>query len=168
MNPLSDQWSSAVSVAPRPGGASGTDQFRVTGVVNDPGTAIVTADLDHRAHGPTTVRYVTRTCDRLDTVHGVPVHELIAGIGLRLRVDQKMDQLMFVILARGQDGYQVVLSWGEVDPEFGGCAALLATRYNDVLLPRPTLVLPRDDRGSRYVRMISELRVLRVDGQSGT
>jgi len=98
----------------------------------------------------------------------VPVHELIAGIGLRLRTDQKMDQLMFVILARGQDGYQVVLSWGEVDPEFGGRAALLATRYNDVLLSRPTLVLPRDDRGSRYVRMASELRVLRVDGQGVT
>jgi hypothetical protein len=73
-----------------------------------------------------------------------------------------MDQLMFVILARGQDGYQVVLSWGEIDPEFGGCAALLATRYNDVRLPRPTLVLPCDDRGSRHVRMVTELRVLRM------
>jgi hypothetical protein len=100
----------------------------------------------------------------MDTVHGVTVHELLSGIGLRLRADQKMDQLMFVILVRGQDGYQVVLSWGEVDPEFGGCAALLATRYNDVLLSRPTLVLPRDDRGSRYVRMVSELQVVRVDG----
>jgi hypothetical protein len=139
-----------------------SDQFLVTGAVHEPDVVVCTKDLDHRACGPHRVHYVTRTCDRVDTVYGVPLHELISGIGLRLGEGHKMDRLTFVILARGQDGYQVVLSWGEVDPEFGGCAALLATRYNDVHLPRPTLVLPGDDRGSRYVRMVSELRVLRM------
>jgi hypothetical protein len=70
------------------------------------------------------------------------------------------------VLAFGQDGYQVTLSWGEVDVEFGACAALVATRYNNVLLQRPTLVLPHDGRGSRYVRMLSELRVLHIDSDA--
>ena len=56
----------------------------------------------------------------------------------------------------------MLLSWAELDPEFGACGALLAARYNDELLPRPTLVMPRDGRGSRYVRLVDRLHVLRV------
>jgi hypothetical protein len=138
------------------------DEFLVTGAVRVPGTVVSTAELDRRARGPERVHYVTRSCDRMDEVRGVALHDLLTGIGLALRDDHKMDHLNVVVLARGQDGYQVTLSWGEVDEEFGDCAALLATRYNDVVLPRPTLVLPRDTRGSRYVRLLSELRVLHL------
>jgi hypothetical protein len=138
------------------------DEFLVTGAVRVPGTVVSTAELDRRARGPERVHYVTRSCDRMDEVRGVTLHDLLIDIGLALRDDHKMDQLNVVVLARSQDGYQVTLSWGEVDEEFGACAALLATRYNDVVLRRPTLVLPRDTRGSRYVRMLSELRVLHL------
>ncbi|MDT7723561.1 MAG: hypothetical protein QOI21_137 [Actinomycetota bacterium] len=143
------------------------DEFLVTGDVRAPGTVVSTAELDRRARGPERVHYVTRSCDRVDEVRGVALHDLLTGIGLALRDDHKMDQLNVVILARSQDGYQVTLSWGEVDQEFGACAALLATRYNDVVLRRPTLVLPRDTRGSRYVRMLSELRVLNLGALAG-
>jgi hypothetical protein len=138
------------------------DEFLVTGAVRVPGTVVSTAELDRRARGPERVHYVTRSCDRMDEVRGVALHDLLTDIGLALRDDHKMDHLNVVVLARGQDGYQVTLSWGEVDEEFGDCAALLATRYNDVVLPRPTLVLPHDTRGSRYVRLLSELRVLHL------
>jgi hypothetical protein len=151
---------------PQPRAASTPDGFLVTGAVLAPGTTVCTADLDRRACGPQRVHYVTRSCDQVDTVYGVALHDVLTGIGLRLRADRKMDHLTFLVVARSQDGYQVVLSWGEVDPEFGACAALLATRYNDLALPRPTLVLPRDGRGSRYVRMLSELRVVRVDTEA--
>ncbi|MEC3981470.1 molybdopterin-binding protein [Amycolatopsis sp. H20-H5] len=142
------------------------DQFLVTGAVRRPGTVVSTAELDRRARGPERVHYVTRACDRFDEVHGIPLHDLLSDIGLLLREGRKMDQLNLAVLARGQDGYQVTLSWGEVDVEFGACAALLATRYNNVPLPRPTLVLPRDTRGSRYVRLLSELRVVHVDADA--
>jgi hypothetical protein len=138
-------------------------QFLVTGTVLTPGTVVSTSDLDRRAQGPGWVRYRTRSCDQTDEVHGVTVHDLLSGIGLALREERKMDHLNVVVIARGEDGYQVTLSWGEVDPEFGACAALLATRYNGVVLRRPTLVLPHDTRGSRYVRLLSELRVYNTD-----
>jgi hypothetical protein len=138
------------------------DEFLVTGAVRVPGTVVSTAELDRRARGPERVHYVTRSCDRMDEVQGVSLHDLLSGIGLALRDGHKMDHLNVVVLARSQDGYQVTLSWGEVDEEFGACAALLATRYNDVVLRRPTLVLPHDTRGSRYVRLLSELRVLHL------
>lgn len=141
-------------------------QFLVTGAVRTPGTVVTTAELDRRAQGPRRVHYVTRACDRMDEVHGIPLHDLLSDVGLSLREDRKMDHLNLVVLAFGQDGYQVTLSWGEVDVEFGACAALVATRYNNVLLQRPTLVLPHDGRGSRYVRMLSELRVLHIDSDA--
>ncbi|MFI5586092.1 hypothetical protein ACIA5G_13720 [Amycolatopsis sp. NPDC051758] len=63
-----------------------------------------------------------------------------------------MSGLTVVVLAVSEDGFQVVLSLAEIDPEFGHCAALPATRYNREVLSRPTLVMPGDLRASRYVR----------------
>ncbi|HEX7301969.1 hypothetical protein [Lentzea sp.] len=73
-----------------------------------------------------------------------------------------MDKLSFVVAATSQDGFRVVLSWAEVDPEFGSCSALLATRYNGRRLTRPTLVTPRDARSSRYVRDVACIEISRV------
>lgn len=74
-----------------------------------------------------------------------------------------MGRLNIIVVARSADGYQVVLSLAETDPEFGACAALLATRYNGQVLTPPTLVMPHDDRASRYVRNLCHLRLLSVD-----
>jgi hypothetical protein len=134
----------------------------VTGAVRAPGTTVSTSDLDSHAQGPMRVHYVTRTCDRVDQVHGVVVHDLLSTIGLAVRDEPKMDHLLFFVLVSGQDGYQVGLSWAELDPEFGACSAVLATRYNGCRLPRPTLVMPRDGRGSRYVRLVTRIHVLRA------
>jgi hypothetical protein len=129
----------------------------VTGAVRAPGRTVSVSDLDSHAHGPMQVHYVTRKCDRVDQVHDV-----LSDIGLAVRAEPEMDHLMFLVLVTGQDGYQVVLSWAELDPEFGACSAVLATRYNGCLLPLPTLVMPRDGRGSRYVRLVDRLHVMRV------
>lgn len=72
----------------------------------------------------------------------------------------KMGELNVVVRAVAEDGYQVALSWAEIDPEFGACAALLATRYNGTRLSRPTLVTPCDGRASRCVRDPWQLRLL--------
>ncbi|MCI2421050.1 hypothetical protein MOQ72_26755 [Saccharopolyspora sp. K220] len=74
----------------------------------------------------------------------------------------KMGQLNVIVLALSEDRFQVVLSLAEIDPEFGACAALLATRYNGRALTRPTLVMPCDGRASRYVRGLCQLRLRSV------
>jgi hypothetical protein len=68
-----------------------------------------------------------------------------------------MASLTVVVLAVAEDGFQVALSLAELYPEFGACAALPATRYNGELLARPTLVMPSDQRASRYVRGLARL-----------
>jgi hypothetical protein len=70
-----------------------------------------------------------------------------------------MASLTVVVLAVAEDGFQVALSLAELYPEFGACAALPATRYNGELLARPTLVMPSDQRASRYVRGLARLRL---------
>jgi hypothetical protein len=124
---------------------------------------IETADLHAHAREPVDVQYVTTRCREVHHVQGVPLHEVLQRTGLHLREDHKMDHLNVVVLAQSEDGYRVLLSWAEVDPEFGACSALLATRYNGELLTRPTLVMPADGRAGRYVRRLCRLHLVRVE-----
>lgn len=124
---------------------------------------IRTRDLDAHAREPISVRYVTRHSREVHQVQGVPLHHILARVTLCRDAARKMDHLNFVVIAHAEDGYQVVLSWAEVDPEFGACAALLATRYNGQTLTLPTLVLPRDGRASRFLRRLSRVQLLKID-----
>ncbi|MFF5100579.1 MULTISPECIES: molybdopterin-binding protein [Actinosynnema] len=134
---------------------------RVTGDVGRE-WAFATADLHAHAREPFNVRYSTERAREVHHVQGVPLCELLARVELREAAGGKVDRLNFVVSVRSADGYGVVLSWAEFDPEFGACAALLATRYNGRLLDLPTLVLPGDARSSRYVRDVCVLTVSRV------
>lgn len=141
--------------------ALGPGQVLITGDVADE-RVIDTADLDARAGAPHEVRYATRRCRETHLVQGVPLHDVLAEACPRFDGRLKMGRLNVVVLALSEDGYQVVLSLAEIDPEFGACAALLATRYNGQALVRPTLVMPCDGRSSRYVRNLCQLRLLSV------
>ncbi|WP_237710476.1 molybdopterin-binding protein [Saccharopolyspora spinosa] len=145
----------AQRIAPGPG------QVLITGdVVRD--RVLDTADLDARAHIRQEVRYVTRRRRELHSVQGIPLHEVLTEMPPQLDGRHKMGQLNVIVLALSEDGFQVVLSLAEIDPEFGACAALLATRYNGRALTRPTLVMPGDGRASRYVRGLCRLRLLNI------
>lgn len=106
------------------------------------------------------VDYVTRRRRERHEVHGVHLYDVLREGPLPLDPEHKMSGLSVVVAAVAADGFQVVLSFAEIDPEFGHCAALLATRYNGEFLQRPTLVMPSDLRASRYVRGLAELRLL--------
>jgi hypothetical protein len=123
---------------------------------------IETADLHAHAREPVDVQYATTRFHEVHHVQGVPLHDVLQRVAINANEDRKMDHLSFVVLAQSEDGYRVLLSWAEVDPEFGACAALLATRYNGELLTRPTLVMPADGRASRYVRRLCRLHLVRV------
>lgn len=119
-------------------------------------------ELRARAQVRLDVEYVTRRKRERHEVHGVHLYDVLAEGPLPLDPRHKMSGLTVVVVAVAEDGFRVVLSLAEIDPEFGHCAALLATRYNGELLPRPTLVMPSDLRASRYVRGLAELCLLSV------
>lgn len=145
-------------VVPAPRSPLGPGQVLVTGDVVDE-RVLDTVELDARAHTEAEVAYVTRRRREVHRVCGVPLHQVLTEIPPRLDLRHKMGQLNVIVLALSEDGFQVVLSLAEIDPEFGACAALLATRYNGELLARPTLVMPCDGRASRYVRGLCRLAV---------
>jgi protein involved in polysaccharide export with SLBB domain len=75
--------------------------------------------------------------------------------------DKKGAAIRHVIRVSGRDGYYVVLSTGEIAPDFGGKAAIIATQRDG----EPSgasglrLILPGDRRGGRDVRDVVSIRV---------
>ena len=61
----------------------------------------------------------------------------------------------------GRDGYVVVLSTGEIAPEFGGKPALIAYQRDGAMLGGAgfRLVMPGDKRGGRNVRDVVTIMV---------
>jgi len=69
--------------------------------------------------------------------------------------------LRHVIRITARDGYVVVLSTGEIAPDFGAKPALLAYRRNDEAPAAAgfRLVMPGDKHGGRYVRDVVSIEV---------
>jgi len=76
---------------------------------------------------------------------------------------RRKDRLRFLIAVSGTDGHHALLSWAEIDPDFGRAPVLLAVSIDDTSLDRagPQLVLPQDRCGARH---ISGITAIRVDG----
>jgi DMSO/TMAO reductase YedYZ molybdopterin-dependent catalytic subunit len=75
--------------------------------------------------------------------------------------DEKGAELRHVVKVTGRDGYIVVISTGEIAPDFGGKAALIAYQRNDEPLGEAglRLVMPGDKRGGRNVRDVVAITV---------
>ncbi|OPF83157.1 hypothetical protein VT50_0205435 [Streptomyces antioxidans] len=91
------------------------------------------------------------------------LHDVLLSAGPGFDPARRKDRLRFLIAVRGADGHRALLSWAEIDPDFGRAPVLLAVTIDDTPLDRagPQLVLPQDRCGARY---ISGIEVIRVDG----
>ena len=69
-------------------------------------------------------------------------------------------ELRHTISITGRDGYTVVISTGEIAPDFGDKAAMIAyERDGEALEKCLRVVMPGDKRGGRYVRDVVEIEV---------
>ncbi|MFJ9776223.1 hypothetical protein ACIRVF_34165 [Kitasatospora sp. NPDC101157] len=61
----------------------------------------------------------------------------------------------------GADGHRAVVSWAEIDPDFGGRRVLLATSMDGAPLDSagPQLVVPDDHCGARFVSSVTAVRL---------
>jgi hypothetical protein len=75
---------------------------------------------------------------------------------------ERKDRLRFLISVRAHDGHRVVLSWAEIDPEFGNRPVLLGlTRDGQPLdAEGPQLVVPGDACGARHISGVADVRIL--------
>ncbi|MET8950315.1 molybdopterin-dependent oxidoreductase [Streptomyces sp. NPDC004393] len=94
---------------------------------------------------------------------GPLLYDVLSAAGPGFDPARRKDRLRFLIAVTGADGHHVLLSWAEIDPDFGCAPVLLAGSIDDTPLDRagPQLVLPQDRCGARYV---SGVNAIRVDG----
>jgi len=82
---------------------------------------------------------------------GVKLWDILGAAQPNFNTDVKNDKLGMYIVATGSDGYQAVIAWGEIDPDFGNQNILVAYEQDGKALDGLRLVVPGDARGGRYV-----------------
>ncbi|MER8038249.1 molybdopterin-dependent oxidoreductase [Streptomyces hydrogenans] len=84
---------------------------------------------------------------------GPLLREVVAAAGPAFDPARRKERSRFLLAVNGTDGHHTVLSWAEIDVDFGGAPVLLATRMDgaDLDAAGTQLVVPSDRCGARYV-----------------
>ncbi len=84
---------------------------------------------------------------------GPLLHDVPSAAGPAFDPARRKDRLRFLIAVSGTDGHHALLSWAEIDPDFGRAQVLLAVTIDDAPLDHagPQLVLPQDRCGARHI-----------------
>ncbi len=101
-----------------------------------------------------------------DTYTGVSLWSLLNNIGITTDPLIKNDILRDYVVATGSDGYTVVFSLGEIDPNFGNQPDLIAYEQNGSLLSNSgfaQLIVPGDNKHGRWVSNLVSLEIFSVD-----
>ena len=100
------------------------------------------------------------------TYEGVALQEILKKAGIPFGRQMRGKALAGYVLAEAKDGYAVVFSLGELDPDLGGTRILVADKRDSKPLfeyQGPVrLVIPADKEGARSVRMLEKLEVVKL------
>lgn len=108
-----------------------------------------------------------KTIDRNDQEHtfqGVRLVDILDSAGVTLGKELRGENLVKYLLIQAADGYEVIFSLPEVDPEFTDQTILLAYLVDGNPLPKGEgpfrIVAPNDKRPARWIRELSTIKVL--------
>jgi DMSO/TMAO reductase YedYZ molybdopterin-dependent catalytic subunit len=141
---------------------AGTGSFELTGLVNTPGT-VTAADLQALTPQTVEVDFQSGQGDQHHAYTGVLLWDVLDKAGITLNPDVKNDVLHKYVVLTATDGYEVVISLGEIDPGFGANQYLLAWEEDGAALPLVRLVLPGDIKGGRYISDVVKIEVRDID-----
>ncbi len=116
-------------------------------------------------YAPTKLEVVFGTGKGLESgdFTGVLLWDLLKDVGIVVDPTRKNDLLRKHLVVTASDGYQTVLSLGEIVPDFGGQPVLVAYERDGQLLGNDQgmarLVVPGDKKGGRYVSWITQIAV---------
>ncbi|MEU6483547.1 molybdopterin-dependent oxidoreductase [Streptomyces sp. NPDC046887] len=147
---------------PSPSPSLSARPFRVHGQVARPLTLTV-AELRTRwsGHRAEVVFHCAQSGPRRHTFHGPLLREVLAAAAPRFDPRRRKDRSRFLVAVGGRDGHHTVLSWAEIDADFGDAPLLLATRMDDRDLDPDgcQLVVPTDHCGARYISAVTSVWV---------
>jgi molybdate transport system substrate-binding protein len=101
---------------------------------------------------------------------GTRLAGVISQAGLKLNTSHKNDQLRKYLVFTGNDGYEIIIGWAEIDPNLGNAPILLAWEQDGKQLSDDKsagplrLVVPNDKFGARNTFGIVKIEVRDVDG----
>lgn len=108
-----------------------------------------------------------KTKDRDGIEHeykGVALVEVLEKAGVTLGSKLRGENLAKVVLVQAADGYEVVYSLPELDPEFSNNAVLLVAEKDGAPLPAGEgpfrLIAPQDKKQARWIREVSAIKVV--------
>jgi DMSO/TMAO reductase YedYZ molybdopterin-dependent catalytic subunit len=134
---------------------------RVSGDVKQP----LTLTADDLAKMPrASARLISHGTENV--YQGVSLHEILKRAGAPQGAELRGKALSGYVLAKAQDGYQVLFSLAELDPSFIDNEILLADTVDGNPLEgaqgRFRLVAPKDKPGARSVRMLTWIEVVQT------
>ena len=148
-----------------------SEAVELTGLVEQPATLTVT-DLQQLPTETVDVSYETHEGTEQHTYRGVRLYTVIEQAGLKLDSDRKNDQLRKYVAITAKDGYEAVVSWGEIDPDYADASILLAWEEDGETLTGKDgpvrLVVPTDKQGGRYVSGVVRVEVRDAESGAGS
>ncbi len=101
---------------------------------------------------------------------GVMLPDLLKASGVRFGKDLRGPLMASYVLAEANDGYRVLFSIGEVDPDTGDAQILVAIKKNGQAMAAPEgtirFVLPADKRGARWIRQVKSISLHQLPAAS--
>src|SRR5262245_10434833 len=138
-----------------------TPSIAVTGAVSQPLT-LTAADLAAMPRAAATMN----SNGVATTYEGVWFADVLKKAGVPFGAGMRGAALAGYVVASASDGYQVVFSLGELDPELSDAQYLVADRANGKPLSGQNgafrLVIPKDKHGARSIRMLTTLNVVQL------
>jgi hypothetical protein len=102
---------------------------------------------------------------------GVLLPDLLKAAGVTFGKDLKGPRLAAYVLAEAKDGYRVIYSIGEIDPDTGNMQILVADKKDGGALPAAEgpvrFVLPQDKRAARWIRQVTGISVHQLPPPNG-
>ena len=97
---------------------------------------------------------------------GVALLSILQKAGAPFGKQLRGKVLSSYVLAKAMDGYQVIFTLGELDPDFGNETILVADKRDGKPMGEKQgpfrLVCPNDHEGARSVRMLETLQIVRL------
>jgi hypothetical protein len=113
--------------------------------------------------------HVTITTDDRGTAakfDGVPLATVLTMAGVQLGDSLRGPRLTEILLATAADGYKVAFALAELDPAFAAREVILADKRDGKPLDAKEgpfrIVAPGDKRPARWIRQVTELKVVAV------
>jgi len=147
---------------PRRAAPARAKALALAGQLEHPATLTV-ADLRDRweQHRADVVFDCATSGPQRHTFAGPLLREVVAEARPAFDARRRKDRSRFMLAVTGGDGHHAVLSWGEIDSDFGNAPVLLATVMDGqrLDLAGSQLVVPSDRCGARYVSAITRVWV---------